>query len=110
MTTLNKDTDEVLVSCQSVWKIFGENSSAAMKAYVERGLTKKQILQDYGCVVGVSDVNLQVRRGEIFCIMGLSGSGKSTLIRLLNKLITPSGGQVLVKGKDLAKLSAVELR
>lgn len=110
MTTANKDTDEVLVSCQSVWKIFGQNSAAAMKAYIERGLTKKQILQEYGCVVGVSDVDLQVRRGEIFCIMGLSGSGKSTLIRLLNKLITPSSGQILVKGKDLAKLSAVELR
>ncbi|MGC4009512.1 MAG: glycine betaine/L-proline ABC transporter ATP-binding protein [Pseudomonas sp.] len=110
MTTTNKPTDEVLVSCQSVWKIFGQNAAAAMKAYVDRGLSKKQILQDYSCVVGVSDVSLEVRRGEIFCIMGLSGSGKSTLIRLLNKLITPSAGQVLVKGRDLAKLSAAELR
>ncbi|TBU73698.1 glycine/betaine ABC transporter [Pseudomonas daroniae] len=110
MNSLSNGTDEVLVSCQSVWKVFGQNSSAAMKAYVERGLSKKQILQDYGCVVGVSDVSLEVRRGEIFCIMGLSGSGKSTLIRLLNKLIAPSAGQVLVKGKDLATLNAVELR
>jgi len=58
----------------------------------------------------VSDVSLQVRRGEIFCIMGLSGSGKSTLIRLLNKLITPSAGKVLVKGKDLSALSPAQLR
>ncbi|KGU82536.1 betaine/proline/choline family ABC transporter ATP-binding protein [Pseudomonas mediterranea] len=110
MTTPNIDTNEVLVDCQSVWKIFGKNAPAAMDAVVKQGLTKTQILQNYGCVVGVSEVNLQVRRGEIFCIMGLSGSGKSTLIRLLNKLITPSAGKVLVKGKDLSSLTAAQLR
>ncbi|QXI31066.1 quaternary amine ABC transporter ATP-binding protein [Pseudomonas vanderleydeniana] len=110
MTTPRSDANEVLVSCQSVWKIFGDNSAAAMQAVVEKGHGKKQILQDYSCVVGVSDVNLEVRRGEIFCIMGLSGSGKSTLIRLLNKLITPSAGQVMVKGRDLSSLNAQQLR
>ena len=60
--------------------------------------------------VGVSDASIEVRRGEIFCIMGLSGSGKSTLIRLLNKLIAPSSGKVLVKGRELAALSPVDLR
>ncbi|WP_018239465.1 glycine betaine/L-proline ABC transporter ATP-binding protein [Ensifer sp. BR816] len=106
----NIDANEVLIDCQSVWKIFGEKAPAAMKAVAERGLSKKQILQEYNCVVGVSDASLQVRRGEIFCIMGLSGSGKSTLIRLLNRLITPSLGKVLVKGKDLSALDAAELR
>jgi glycine betaine/proline transport system ATP-binding protein len=101
---------EVLVDCQSVWKIFGHRANAAVKAILEKGLTKKQILQDYNCVVGVSDASIQVRRGEIFCIMGLSGSGKSTLIRLLNRLIVPSLGKVLVKGHDLASLSAADLR
>ncbi|NWB96860.1 glycine betaine/L-proline ABC transporter ATP-binding protein [Pseudomonas gingeri] len=110
MTTAKIDTNEVLVDCQSVWKIFGKNASAAMTAVVQQGLTKTQILQDYSCVVGVSGVDLQVRRAEIFCIMGLSGSGKSTLIRLLNKLITPSAGKVIVKGKDLSSLSPKELR
>ncbi|MBD8598979.1 quaternary amine ABC transporter ATP-binding protein [Pseudomonas sp. CFBP 8772] len=110
MTTAKKDTNEVLVDCQNVWKIFGKSAPAAMKAVVQQGLSKTRILQDYSCVVGVSDVSLQVRRGEIFCIMGLSGSGKSTLIRLLNKLITPSSGKVLVKGKDLSTLSAAQLR
>lgn len=110
MSTQTVDANEVLVSCQSVWKVFGENASEAMKAVTEKGFSKKQILQDFSCVVGVSDVNLDVRRGEIFCIMGLSGSGKSTLIRLLNKLITPSAGKVLVKGRELSSLSAPELR
>ncbi len=110
MTTAKIDTHEVLVDCQSVWKIFGKSAPAAIDAVAQRGLTKTQILQEYSCVVGVSDVSLQVRRGEIFCIMGLSGSGKSTLIRLLNKLITPSAGKVLVKGKDLSALSPKALR
>lgn len=110
MTTAKIDTNEVLVDCQNVWKIFGKSAPAAMNAVVQQGLTKSRILQDYSCVVGVSDVSLQVRRGEIFCIMGLSGSGKSTLIRLLNKLITPSSGKVIVKGKDLSSLNAKELR
>ncbi|MQU28046.1 betaine/proline/choline family ABC transporter ATP-binding protein [Pseudomonas helleri] len=110
MTTAKIDTNEVLVDCQSVWKIFGKQAPAAMDAVVNQGLSKTQILQNYGCVVGVSDVSLHVRRGEIFCIMGLSGSGKSTLIRLLNKLIEPSAGKILVKGKDLTSLSPAQLR
>ena len=81
-----------------------------MKAVVERGLTKKEVLQEYNCVVGVSDASFQLRRGEIFCVMGLSGSGKSTLIRLLNRLIEPSLGTIVVKGKDIARLNAAELR
>jgi glycine betaine/proline transport system ATP-binding protein len=110
MPAASIDTNEVLIDCQSVWKIFGDKAPAAIKAVKESGLTKTQILQDYKCVVGVSDASLQVKRGEIFCIMGLSGSGKSTLIRLLNRLIVPSLGKVLVKGKDLSALTAAELR
>ena len=109
-TAMMNDTSEVLVDCQSVWKIFGGRAQAAVKAITERGLTKKQVLQDFDCVVGVSDASLQVRRGEIFCVMGLSGSGKSTLIRLLNRLIEPSLGKITVKGKEIARLNATELR
>lgn len=110
MNTAISDTNEVLVDCQNVWKIFGARAPAAVKAVRERGLSKKQVLQDFDCVVGVSDASLQVRRGEIFCIMGLSGSGKSTLVRLLNRLIEPSLGKITVKGKEIARLNAAELR
>ncbi|WP_377806070.1 betaine/proline/choline family ABC transporter ATP-binding protein [Azospirillum sp. A29] len=108
MTTVS--SGEVLIDCQSVWKVFGDNAPAAIKAISERGLTKTAVLQEFNCVVGVSEASLQVRRGEIFCIMGLSGSGKSTLIRLLNRLIMPSLGKVIVKGRDIATLNAAELR
>jgi len=105
-----KEANDVLLDCQNVWKIFGARSSAAVKAVSDRGLSKKQVLQDFDCVVGVSDASLQVRRGEIFCIMGLSGSGKSTLVRLLNRLIEPSLGKIVVKGREIAKLNPAELR
>ena len=104
------ESNEILIDCQSVWKVFGERSAEAIRSIAERGLTKREILKQYNCVVGVSDATLQVRRGEIFCIMGLSGSGKSTLIRLLNRLIEPSLGTVKVKGRDLSTLDARALR
>lgn len=110
MNTAVNDPNEILVDCQSVWKVFGGRAAAAVKAISERGLSKKQVLDEFNCVVGVADATLQVRRGEIFCIMGLSGSGKSTLIRLLNRLIEPSLGRITVKGKEIAKLNAAELR
>lgn len=108
--TQNLDKNDVLIDCRSVWKVFGDKAPQAMKAVSEKGLTKTQVLREFGCVVGVSDVSLQVRKGEIFCIMGLSGSGKSTLIRMLNRLIDPSGGGIRIKGQDLMSLNARELR
>ena len=110
MSEPNIDTTDILVDCQDIWKIFGGRAPAAMAAVREQGLSKQEVLEQYGCVVGVADANMQVHRGEIFCIMGLSGSGKSTLIRLFNRLIAPTAGRVLVKGRDLASLNAAELR
>ncbi len=51
----------------------------------------------------VRDVNLEVREGEIFIIMGLSGSGKSTLVRCLSRLIEPTAGEILFNGENLLK-------
>lgn len=104
------ESTEVLIDCQSVWKVFGDRSREAIRSIAERGLTKREILQQYNCVVGVSDATLQVRRGEIFCIMGLSGSGKSTLIRHVNRLIEPTSGQIMIEGQDINLLSRDALR
>lgn len=60
--------------------------------------------------VALHDINLQIKQGESFGIIGLSGAGKSTLIRCFNFLEKPTSGQVLFQGRDLAKLSASELR
>ncbi len=58
----------------------------------------------------MKDASLAIEEGEIFVIMGLSGSGKSTMVRLLNRLIEPTRGQVLIDGVDIAKISDAELR
>ena len=105
-----KEQDDLLIECRSLWKIFGRRADAAIKAVAERGATKAEILQQYNCIVGVAGASLEVRRGEIFCVMGLSGSGKSTLIRMLNRLIDPSLGTVIIKGEDISKLDAARLR
>lgn len=110
MNAQNLEMQNVMIDCQSVWKVFGDKAPQALKAISERGLTKTEVLREFDCVVGVSNVNLQVHKGEIFCIMGLSGSGKSTLIRLLNRLIEPSGGAIVIKGQNVMSLKAKELR
>jgi glycine betaine/proline transport system ATP-binding protein len=110
MSGLNSVEGEPLIDCRSVWKVFGSRSPAAIKAITERGLGKTEVLKEFGCVVGVADVSLTLRKGEIFCIMGLSGSGKSTLIRHFNRLIEPSHGQILVRGQDIGAMNTEQLR
>ena len=63
-----------------------------------------------GDVEALRDVNLTIRDGEIFGIIGLSGAGKSTLVRCINLLERPDSGQVLLDGRDLAAMAAGELR
>jgi glycine betaine/proline transport system ATP-binding protein len=73
------------------------------------GLDKDEILKQTSMVVGVSDVNFSIKQGEIFVVMGLSGSGKSTLVRLLNRLIEPTQGQILFDEIDITLMSDKEL-
>ncbi len=61
-------------------------------------------------VQALGDINLDIRPGEIFGIIGLSGAGKSTLVRCMNLLERPTSGRVLVEGKDITQLSIRELR
>lgn len=90
-------------------KIFGRKRKAALNL-VKQQVSKTEILKKTGATVGVYDANFKVKAGEIFVIMGLSGSGKSTLIRMLNRLITPTSGQIYIDGKDVAKMNEEELR
>lgn len=61
-------------------------------------------------VEALKDINLSIKEGEIFGVIGLSGAGKSTLIRCINMLESPTSGEVIVDGTDLTKLSTSELR
>jgi glycine betaine/proline transport system ATP-binding protein len=107
---VTKTHDDAVIDCRNLWKIFGQRTGAAMKAVREQGLGKLEVRDKFDCVVGVQNVTFSVKRGEIFCIMGLSGSGKSTLIRHVNRLIEPTSGQLFIEGHDVNKLNARDLR
>jgi glycine betaine/proline transport system ATP-binding protein len=98
-----------ILEVKGLYKVFGDTPEAAFPL-IEKGFDKDQIFDKTGLTVGVKDVSLSINEGEIFVIMGLSGSGKSTLVRLLNRLIEPTRGSVLLNGKDIAKISESELR
>lgn len=110
MTPQTAGPQDTVIQVENVWKIFGDNAEEAMQAVNAEGLSKAQVLERYNAVVGVADVSFDVRRGEIFCVMGLSGSGKSTLVRHFNRLLEPSSGSIRIEGVDITGLQTEELR
>jgi glycine betaine/proline transport system ATP-binding protein len=84
-------------------KVFGTRPAVALQMLAE-GLHKDEIFRRTGQIVGVQSASFEIRAGEIFVIMGLSGSGKSTLIRLLNRLLEPTAGEVQVDGQNVASM------
>ena len=93
----------------SVFKVFGDSPEEALKL-LDQGKTKQEILAATGNSIGVFDASFTIEAGEIFVVMGLSGSGKSTLVRMLNRLIEPTAGRIVVDGQDINALSDRQLR
>lgn len=98
-----------VISVKNLTKMFGSEVGRAFPL-LEQGLSKKEIYEKTKITVGVNRISFDIQQGEIFVIMGLSGSGKSTLVRLLNRLIEPTLGEVLVHGRDIVKMGQEELR
>lgn len=90
-------------------KIFGKRQKQALEM-VKAGQSKQEILKETGATVGVYDANFSVNAGEIFVIMGLSGSGKSTLVRMLNRLIEPTSGEIWIDGENISVMNEEGLR
>lgn len=100
---------EPKIRVENLYKVFGPNPDAAI-ALVHDGISKQELLDEYGHVLGLRDISLDMPSQSIQVVMGLSGSGKSTLIRHINRLIEPSSGRVTVDGQDVLDLSKDELR
>ncbi|MFC3040684.1 glycine betaine/L-proline ABC transporter ATP-binding protein [Virgibacillus xinjiangensis] len=98
-----------VIEVKDLTKVFGKNPKNALKL-LDEGKNKEEILKETGNTVGVNRASFSVEAGEIFVIMGLSGSGKSTLVRLLNRLIEPTQGNILVDGEDLSTMDKQSLR
>lgn len=99
----------VQIQVEALYKVFGTNPDSVMQR-VHEGISKDQLLAETGHTLGLKNINLSIRKGEIFVIMGLSGSGKSTLIRHFNRLIDPTEGRLLIDGTDVMSLSIRQLR
>lgn len=97
------------IRIENVFKVFGDQPKQALDL-VRQGLSKQQILERTGQSIGVFDADFTIEAGEIFVVMGLSGSGKSTLVRMLNRLIEPTSGRIVVDGQDINGLKDKDLR
>ncbi len=100
--------EQVKIQVENLYKIFGPQPKKAM-TLIKDGLGKEEILEKTGATVGVQDASFDIKQGEIFVIMGLSGSGKSTMVRMLNRLIEPTSGKVLIDGEDIVAMGDEEL-
>src|SRR6056297_2617342 len=96
------------IEVKDLFKIFGPHPKKA-RQLLEQGLEKDEIFDKTETTIGVQKASFSIREGEVFVIMGLSGSGKSTMVRMLNRLIEPTSGQVLIDGEDLTAMSDSEL-
>jgi len=107
---------KVKLKVEDLTIIFGKQKEKAMEL-LDKGFSKKEILEKTGCTVGINKANFEIYEGEFFVIMGLSGSGKSTLLRCLNRLNEPTSGKVYINddnitdknNKDLLEVRRTEM-
>lgn len=97
------------IKLENVSKIFGPNPKSIIPL-IKEGKSKEEILKETNHTVGVYDASVEIKKGEVFVVMGLSGSGKSTLIRCFNLLNVPTDGSVYIDGQDLMACSKDELK
>jgi glycine betaine/proline transport system ATP-binding protein len=100
------------IRCVDLWKIFGPDPERVVDKWdtFDPDITKTELLDKTGCVVGVRNASFTIGKGEIFVLMGLSGSGKSTLLRCINRLHVPTRGKVFIDDQEVTSLSVQELR
>lgn len=70
----------------------------------------KNVQKTYGDNIVVDNFNLQINQGDFICIVGTSGSGKTTILKMVNQLIKPDLGSVLIKGQNVSELDLLKLR
>ncbi len=93
------------ITIENLDVVFGQQQSQAL-TLLDQGKSRQEIIDETGQVVGVDNVSLTVKRGEICVLMGLSGSGKSSLLRTVNGLNEISRGSLKIQdGDDMVELA-----
>ncbi|AWI30561.1 ATP-binding cassette domain-containing protein [Streptomyces sp. ICN441] len=95
---------------RGLWKVFGPKADRVPASAELAALSPAELRERTGCTAAVRDVGFDVRRGEVFVVMGLSGSGKSTLVRTLTRLIEPTSGSIAIDGEDVLSMDKARLR
>jgi len=108
-TRVPSSNGDAALAVRHLWKIFGRGAENIIGT-PDAELSRADLKEKTGCVVGVKDVSFDVAPGEVFVVMGLSGSGKSTLVRCLTRLIEPTSGEIVIDGHDIVTASDGELR
>ncbi|MFJ9022697.1 glycine betaine/L-proline ABC transporter ATP-binding protein [Streptomyces sp. NPDC102259] len=104
------ESDAPVFSVDGLWKVFGPKSERVPADPELTALPPAELRSRTGCTAAVRDVSFDVRKGEVFVVMGLSGSGKSTLVRCLTRLIEPTAGTIVVDGEDVRAMDRTRLR
>ncbi|SES68248.1 glycine betaine/proline transport system ATP-binding protein [Oceanobacillus limi] len=97
------------IKLEHVSKIFGPKPKSVIPM-IKEGKSKDEILAETNHTVGVYDASLDIKKGEVFVIMGLSGSGKSTLIRCFNLLNKPTTGSIYIDDQDIVTSNKEQLK
>lgn len=97
-----------MIVFDNVTHLFGDQTRQGLAAARQRA-GRGRIRQELDVTLALDAVSLEIEAGELFVVMGLSGSGKSTLVRLINGLIQPQAGTVVVDGHDVTAMSPRQL-
>ncbi|MEU3103490.1 quaternary amine ABC transporter ATP-binding protein [Streptomyces griseoflavus] len=109
-TTGTPATDTPVFAVHGLWKVFGPKAGRVPGDPRLADLDPAALRARTGCTAAVRDVSFDVRKGEVFVVMGLSGSGKSTLVRCLTRLIEPTAGTIAIDGEDVRAMDRARLR
>ncbi|CAO3408340.1 methyl-accepting chemotaxis protein [Azospirillum largimobile] len=97
-----------MLSAEGLCKVYGGNAVQAL-AMLQAGMDHADIRRETGATVAVADVSFDLSAGEILAVLGRSNSGKSTLVRMVNRLVEPTAGTVVLNGRDMAAMTPAEL-
>ncbi|MDA3811210.1 MAG: glycine betaine/L-proline ABC transporter ATP-binding protein [Spirochaetaceae bacterium] len=103
-----KQENSSQVVIKDLWKIFGRDPKRILKGDLSN--KPKEVIQEKtGCIIGMRDINLEIKKGEFYILMGLSGSGKSTLLRALIRLVNPTSGSIEINNQNVTKMNSEQL-